>query len=556
MSKRLSDFDPARFYPSDYGSSPFVDLCAHVFDTMAKLMPDGNIPRVPGWQQCDYDRLTEYYGTISQEGCANPAVLLQEMTTDLLAGAVNWRSPELQYNLGAAVNVVSSVMYAIGLDVNVYLINDGLAGNAILAENAVGRILASLTGNNPSLVRGVFTFGGTGTMAYAIKCGIRKVSPNSARLGVPPRTYVVVTEDAHFSHATAADWLGIGSDQLVIIPAAAERRSDLDAAERLMREILDDGSHIATIIINGGTTYDHTVDDIPGFVTLRDRLVREYGLPYSPHLHVDSVVGWAWLVFGDYCFDINSLCITREAADLIRRQHERIRWLGMADSWGVDFHKGAGGCPVDCSFIQFNDGRDCMRIAKGGGKAADLHQLAPDFSLLSPVDYTLETSRSGAKALAALAALHSLGRTGYRQVLAGLMESTVRFRNLLGQTPEMATINPHALGYQTMVRLMPPGSPSERSRAEMTHAGPDAARMVKEGNSYLKAFFAWDDATRMSVNHRGVVYSFSSKYITTPSGSPVSGLKFYPTSPRIRPDDMNRAVALLAQRKAEFDATR
>jgi L-2,4-diaminobutyrate decarboxylase len=521
---------------------------------MAELMPDGDLPRVPGWRQDDYEKLTEHYGTLSLDGCSDPGDLVQKMTTDLLAGAVNWRSPELQYNLGAAVNVVSGVMYAMGIDVNVYLINDGLAGNAIVAENAVGRIMASLTGNDPSLVQGVFTFGGTGTMAYAIKCGIRKVSPTSARMGLPANTYVVVTEDAHFSHATAADWLGIGSDQLLTIPVSAERRSDLTAAERLMREVLDGGNHIATIIVNGGTTYDHTVDDIPGFVALRDRLVRDYNLSYSPHLHVDSVVGWVWLMFGGYGFDVNPLAIAPAASDLIHRQYERIRWLRIADSWGVDFHKGVGGCPVDCSFIQFNDCRDCMRIAKGGSRATDLHQLAPDFSRLSPVDYTFETSRSGAKALAALAALQSLGQTGYQRVLAGLMESSLRFRDLLAQMPDMAAINPHALGYQTMVRLMPPGSPMQRAHMEMTQTGPDAARMVDEGNRYLKAFFSWDDATRMSINHGGVVYSFSGKYVTTPSGKAISGLKFYPTSPRIRPEHMNDAIALLARRKVEFDA--
>ena len=86
-----------------------------------------------------------------------------------IAGAVNWRCPELQYNLGAAVNVVAAAMYAVSLDVNVYLINDGLAGNVVAAEAAVSSILADLTAVDLQRAYGLFTFGGTGTMAYGIK---------------------------------------------------------------------------------------------------------------------------------------------------------------------------------------------------------------------------------------------------------------------------------------------------------------------------------------------------------------------------------------------------
>ncbi|MFJ9679394.1 pyridoxal phosphate-dependent decarboxylase family protein [Streptomyces sp. NPDC101194] len=552
MDAKNGQTDPRALFPLSHRESPFLDLCKTAFDSLAELMPEGDFPRVPatGARYRKYDELVSFYGDLPDDPGTRPGDLIGAMTRDFLAGAVNWRSPELQYNLGAAVNVAASAMYAVALDTNVYLINDGLAGNVVAAEGAVSHVLAQLTGVPAGQAFGLFTFGGTGTMAYGIKAGIRKCAPESVRAGTPSDVRVVITEDAHFSHAAAADWLGIGTDQLVVIPADRQRRSDLAAAEELIRSELEAGHRVATVIINGGTTYDHAVDDIAAFAELRDRLTADYDLPYRPHLHVDSVVGWAWLMLSDSA--LSALEPGSPAADALREQHRRVQALRSADSWGVDFHKGVGVCPIDCSFIQFNDKSDCVRLRKGGGSPAELHQLAQDFSAVSPVDYTLETSRAGGKALAAVASLHSLGRNGYAAILTRLVDAAIYFRESLGARSGMDVLNTHALGYQTMVRLYPPHRTPD-ARRELHDPAASTAQMVREGNAYLKAFFAWDNETRMDVNGGGVVYSFSSKYLTTASGEPISGLKFYPTTPLIGREHMKESVDLLAERKAVFD---
>lgn len=556
-SYRPTNMDALSLYPTSYERSQFVDLCAAAFETMAERMPERDLPRVPGWRDTSgYESLLAAYGHLPRGVTEEPQRLIQEMAGDLLGGAVNWRCPELQYNLGAAVNVVASAIYALALDVNVYLINDGLAGNAVIAEQAVSRILANLSGVDPAKARGVFTFGGTGTEAYAIKAGIRKAAPESAQRGVPCDIRVALTEDAHFSHATAADWLGIGSDQLLTVPATAERRSDVAAAEAQLREELERGRRIATIIVNGGTTYDHAVDEIRAFAGLRDRLVADYQLTYRPHLHVDSVVGWVWLMYRGHGVRPDDLGVDSATASVLQHQVERIGQINYADSWGVDFHKGVGGCPVDCSFVQFNDRADLMRLKRGGIGNTSLHQLAEEFSDISPVDYTFETSRAGGKALAALACLRSLGTQGYQQILARLMQSSLTFRQLIDKTPQLTVLNPHALGYQTMVRLRPPDEPPQAAHEEINCMGADQAKRVAAGNAYLKEFFQWDNSTRMDINDGGVVYSFSSKYVQTLSGAPISGLKFYPTTPHINSEHMESAAKLLVKRKGEFDRMR
>ena len=32
----------------------------------------------------------------------------------------------------------------------------------------------------------------------------------------------------------------------------------------------------------------------------RDNLVREFELDYTPHIHADAVIGWAWSVFNNF----------------------------------------------------------------------------------------------------------------------------------------------------------------------------------------------------------------------------------------------------------------
>jgi L-2,4-diaminobutyrate decarboxylase len=549
------ELDPAiaRLFPRGTSANDLPDLLRAGLDAMPQT--DGIVARVPGWAgAAGYSRLEAAWSRLPDATTRSPRELVEAMARELFSGTVDWRSPMLQYNLGAPANVVAAALYALALDLNVYLINDGLAGNAIVAERAVSRILAELAGLEAASAYGTFTFGGTGTILYAFRAGIAKARRAiGERLGVYK---VVLTEDAHFSHATVAQWLGIEPDDIVTLAAGAERRSTAADAERRIRAALDAGFAVPLIVVNGGTTYDHAVDPVEELVRLRDRLAAEYRLPYAPHLHVDSVVGWAWLMFRDYDFESDPDGLAACDGGALRRQYERIAQLRYADSWGVDFHKGAGCCPIDCSFVMFNDRTDLAAIGKDAARKT-MHQLASDFSTVSPVDYTLETSRAGGKALAALASLHSLGRDGYRRVLARLVTCSQHLRAAIAREPEMATINPHALGYQTMIRLYPPETDAERTaERELTSADAETAHRVRDGNDYLKAFFTWDNATRMDPGAGGPVYSFSRTYVRTPSGENVSGLKVYFTSPYMTPAAADELVATLRERKREFDRAR
>src|SRR3990172_3310046 len=121
-------------------------------------------PRVSGWHnKKDYESLIQEYSNVPTEIPTGVTEKIKNLAKGYFKGAVNWRSPLLQYNVGAAVNIYASAAYAVAMDVNVYNINDGLAGNMLASERTVVEIMANLAGVDRKKIAGMFTFGGTGT---------------------------------------------------------------------------------------------------------------------------------------------------------------------------------------------------------------------------------------------------------------------------------------------------------------------------------------------------------------------------------------------------------
>lgn len=528
----------------------FLEICYSILDKKIKKI-DG--PRIldKGKMKTSAELIREF--SVLPEYGNSATTVCKKITHSFFSGIPRWRHPELQYNVGAPVNSAACALYALALDENIYNINDGLAGNSLLAEKVVVNILSSIAGLGQKSI-GLFTFGGTATNYYATKIGLKKAVPNSGELGAPKNLRVFVTEDAHFSHVVSADWLGIGTKNVITISPNQDRTSNIDDAERKLRKTLSNGQIISSIIVNGGTTYGHIIDDISAFVKLRDKLVKEFSLSYRPHIHVDSVIGWAWLMFKDYDFDKNELGIDASALKKIQQQYIRIAQLKNADSWGVDFHKGVGCCPIDCTVVMINDTNDLNLISKKEGSVIDMHQLATEFSLNSPADYTLETSRSGGPPLAALASLYTLGKKGFQRNLANLVEQSLYTKELLSCYDDIAVCHKDStLGYVTMLRLYPPELVNDFSKdIELTDDSGKCAEFIDRVNKYMKDFFSWDNKTRI-VRGTGVEYSFSGEYMKLQNKVKISGIKLYPVSPHFNKKHAKQAVDKIVKQKKYFD---
>jgi glutamate/tyrosine decarboxylase-like PLP-dependent enzyme len=544
--------DIKNLFPIGYDENNLCSLLKISQAVLKKKVEKVDGPRILDAQGKDIKDLIKEFSVFPECG-DRPDSVCTRIVSNFFVNIPRWRHPQLQYNVGAPVNTASCAMYSLALDENIYNINDGLAGNSLYVEQIIANILSNLAGLSSRGI-GFFTFGGTATNYYATKIGLKKVAPDSGKAGIPKNLRVFVTEDAHFSHIVSADWLGIGTDSVVTIKAGKNRQSNVHDAEDKMRKELDEGNLISSIILNGGTTYGHTIDDILSFVKLRDKLVKEYSLAYVPHIHVDSVIGWAWLVFRGYDFDKNELGISQAALLSIKKQCEKISQVKYVDSWGVDFHKGIGCCPIDCSIVMINDIKDINLISKKENSRIDMHQITPEFSLSSPADYTLETSRSAGPSLAALAALNTLGKRGFRRNLANLVEQSILMRELFSSFDDMAVCNKDdSHGFVTMVRLYPPELKDDKRRfKEFTDNSEKGRVFVSDVNRYMKEFFTWDNNSRMSKGI-GVEYSFSSGYMKLGNGSDVSGIKLYPVSPHFNRKYAKQAVNDIVRQKKYFD---
>lgn len=540
-----------KLFPVEYKENLLPKFLDSFFRVLDKKI-NKNSARILGkYGKEVYKELIEKYSILPKE-CQDPIKKCNEIVADLFSGVPRWRSPYLQYNVGAPPNTAAVAIYSLALDENIYNINDGLAGNALVGEQAVTKILANLAGIKTK-AQGLFTFGGTATNLYALKIGIKKAFPDSSKKGTPKNIKIMITKDSHFSHLVSADWLGIGTDNVVIIEANPDRSSNLNDAEKKMREIFKKGNRLATIIINGGTTYNHTVDDIKSFVKLRNKIVKDFSLPYKPHLHVDTVIGWVWLMFKDYDFVKNELNIDREALQKIKKQYHKLSYLKYVDSWGADFHKGVGCCPIPCSIIMFNNMADLNFLSKKEGSFIDMHQLAPEFSFTSPADFTLETSRPGGAVLAALASIHTLGINGYRRNLANLVELSLFTKKLLSNYDDVIVFNKDSLGYVTMVGFYPPElKKSQKKSFNICKNNKKFKEVIEIVNKYTKEFFNWDYKNRM-LNNLGVEYSFSSGYMELSEGLRISAVKLYPVSPHINKTHVKRAVEIIIKQKMLFD---
>lgn len=272
-----------------------------------------------------YRELINKYGYFPSETLKDYKTLIF-MAKEFFAGAPIWKSPLLQYNLGTTTNTGANVFYAMSHEININNVNNECSGNVLAAEKAVCRALASLAGSDINKATGLFTFGGTATNLYGIKIGITKNIPTSKKMGMKANIKIAITEDSHFSHSTCLNWLGVGQSNAIILDANInDRTTNLGLAKEKLKKFLNDGYIIPVIVINGGTTYNHTIDNIAGFVKLRNELVKEYKLQYIPHIHVDSVVGWSYLLFKNYNFEKNELRIEQETLVKLKKQADKIK---------------------------------------------------------------------------------------------------------------------------------------------------------------------------------------------------------------------------------------
>ena len=346
-----------------------------------------------------------------------------------LEGLPIWGHPRTQINVVPPSSIPSIIGSLLPAIYNPNLVSDDTSFGLALTEAAVAAMTARLVGYDAKQSAGVFTFGGTGTTLYGVKLGIEKAMPGAMDNGVGADGVILASAQSHYCRLNIAGWLGLGEKSIVEVPTHLQNDIRIDRLDAAARAAIDQGRRIVALVATMGTTDAFGVDDLDAVVDLRDRLVDDYDLDYTPHVHADAVIGWAWSVFNDYDFERNPLGFRPRTVRALAMACRRISKLHRADSIGIDFHK-TGFAPYISSLFLVRDRADLQLLVRGRDEMPYLFQSGERH----PGVFTLETSRSGSGVLAAYANLHLFGRTGLRVLLGHLVEMAESLREHLEGT--------------------------------------------------------------------------------------------------------------------------
>ena len=460
-----------------------------------------------------------------------------------LEGMPIWGHPRTQINVVPPPSIPSVIGSLLPAIYNPNLVSDDTSYGLMLTEAAVTAMVSRLIGYDPAQAAGVFTFGGTGTVLYGAKLGIEKAFPDAMDNGVPAGGVILASAQSHYCRLNVAGWLGLGEKSVVEVPTHPQNDVRIDRLEAAAREALDQDRRIVALVATMGTTDAFGIDDLDAVADLRDRLVEDYHLDYTPHVHADAVIGWAWSVFNDYDFEQNPLGFRPRTVRALAAARRRISKLHRADSVGIDFHK-TGFAPYVSSLFLARDRTDMQLLVRGREQMPYLFQSGERH----PGVFTLETSRGGSGVLAAYANLQLFGQVGLRVLLGHLVEMAEVLREHLEGHDSTTVLNDDGVGTVTVFRVYPDGvdtwTVKDRERTD-----PGAREELLRHNEYNRRLFRYlyDRAMR----GEGVHISMTDCYRETDYGEPMVGLKSFILSPFIDERDVEQLVRdILAARQA------
>lgn len=452
---------------------------------------------------------------------------VEEVTADIvsyLRGMPIFGHPREQQNVIAPTTIPSLVGALLASLHNPNIVWDEYSRLVALAEVEAAAIVSKMIGYDPAQSSGVFTFGGTGTTLYGVKLGLEKACPGAIQKGVPEKEAVVFVSDAgHYCAANIAGWLGIGTDNLVVVPTTHENEIDLELLEQAARDALADGKKIAAIIATLGTTDAFGLDNLEEIAAMRAALAEEFELDYQPHIHADAVIGWAWSAFNNYSLEENPLGFRPRTVRALAGARRRIQHLFLADSVGIDFHK-TGFAPYISSLFLVKDQTDLELVKRRPEQMPYLYH----FGEHRPGMYTLETSRAGTGPLAALANLRLFGEQGLQAILGHLVEMTQLLREHLGGRSCTTTLNRDNFGTVTVFRVYPEGVDTFAIMRQ-EFEDPAYRDSLIAHNAYNREVFQYVHSEAME--GRGVVISITDCYRQTDYGEPIVALKSFILSP-------------------------
>jgi L-2,4-diaminobutyrate decarboxylase len=470
------------------------------------------------------------YGPHQESGFPEDLSSVEEVTrmlADYCQGMPIWSHPNSQVNVIPAGSIPSITAMMASALYNPNIIWDEYSARFAEAEIEAVAMLSDLVGYDPQSAAGVFTFSGTGTILYGVKLGLEKyLGGRGMEEGIRDDLKIVASAASHYARLNVSAWLGLGMKNLVTIPSTRDNEMSLTDLEDYLRQAFASGEKVAVIIATMGTTDAFGLDDLAAIVRLRDDLAQEYNVPL-PHIHADAVIGWAWSVFRDYDFEANPLGFHARTIRYLQDSLQRLGYLGLADSLGVDFHK-TGYTPYISSAFLAKERQDLTRLSRHPEEMPYLYQ----FGQYRPGIYTLECSRSGSGVLAALANMRLFGKVGFRVLIGHVVEMAAMLRERLEGHPFIEVLNDFNYGPVTLFRVYPEGVVA-REAFQREVSDPAYKEDLETHNDYNRRIFQMIHDRAMA--GEGVLLSWTTAYrhadYQGAEGPPIAALKSFILSP-------------------------
>jgi L-2,4-diaminobutyrate decarboxylase len=444
--------DMAGEFPLPYrgGSDPLAHQVKKFVEKLDLLRPEKDGPAFLGKSgELTYSYPKVKNVKINQKMGDLDAVL--DDVVELFDGAPNWGSPLTMCNVIPQANTAAIIASMLSQVFSVNILEGEYAQNVHRAELETAGMLGNLMGWNPVEAGAIYTWGGGGGWTYGVKYGLTRVLPNSRTAGIRTDAKVICSQQAHFVQKNATDWTGLGSDNIVHVKTDIDtNQMDVAHLEEILKDLTAKKIPVSTIVCTMGTTDASAIDPIREVRALLDRYPNPAGFGKAV-LYADAVVGWSWIYFKDYDFDLNPLEFSDRILPILRKNGQAMKDLSYADAVGIDFHK-VGWAPYVSSCFLYKNAEEFENLHRWGGDAY-LQVRTP----YNPMYYTLEVSRTASGSLAGWATLKYFGMEGMQAILGGILETKYYLYDLLETHKDMVCVNPDDSGLITLYRVYPDG---------------------------------------------------------------------------------------------------
>jgi L-2,4-diaminobutyrate decarboxylase len=368
-------------------------------------------------------------------------------------GTDGWNSKLHLENVKGPANYASLVGVLACLLKNPNLCVDTYSQRSNELEVKAITALANLVFYHTDSPWGVFTMGGTISNLYGGKLGIEKVLPGAMQTGLHGhRLAGIVSAAAHYSNATLAGWLGIGTENLHAIPTDRCLAMRLDLLSEKFDALYAQKTLVAFVIATFGSTDAFGIDDIAAIRRMIEEKAKAWNMPV-PQLHVDAAVGWALCFLNEYDLAANSFQLEGDSLPLIAAAQRHCHSIRYADSITIDFHKmGWGHYPASALVVNRRD------------DLANLFRTKHEMPYFSEADYrrdpalfTLECSRPAIGPYSVMASLNGLGLVGCGMLVANALEMANRLKKRIEQLDYCKVLNIDAIGPSVAWWVLPKG---------------------------------------------------------------------------------------------------